>query len=109
MSDPLCEKTCTPCQAGGEPLTGTPLDQYVRQVPQWELIEGKKIRRSFKCKNFAEALAFVNQVGEIAEAEQHHPDISFGWGRATVELTTHKIDGLSPNDFIVAAKIDRLD
>lgn len=109
MNDTLCEKSCTPCQAGGKPLTGTPLDQYAQQVPQWDLIDGGKIRRTFRFKNFAEALAFVNRVGEIAEAEQHHPDISFGWGRATIELTTHKINGLSPNDFIVAAKIDRLD
>ena len=64
--------------------------------------------KEFQFKNFKEALAFANKVGEIAEAEQHHPDLSVGWGRVSVELTTHAIDGLSENDFIVAAKIDEI-
>ena len=79
------------------------------QVPHWEVRdEAHRIERKFKFGNFGEALRFVQQVGELAEAERHHPDISFGWGYATVSLQTKKIKGLHENDFILAAKIDRL-
>jgi len=81
----------------------------LKQIPGWEISDdAKKISRKFKFKNFAEALAFTNRVGEIAESEGHHPDISLGWGRVAIELTTHAIKGLSENDFIVAAKINSL-
>ncbi|KEA61917.1 Pterin-4-alpha-carbinolamine dehydratase [Marinobacterium lacunae] len=79
------------------------------QVPLWTLAEGgKRIRREFTFRNFADALSFVNRVGELAEAEDHHPEIRFGWGHAEIELWTHKIGGLHENDFILAAKIDQL-
>jgi len=78
-------------------------------VPAWALThDATRIERDFKFANFAEAMAFVNQVGGLAEAEGHHPDIAFGWGYAHLTLTTHKIKGLHENDFIMAAKIDRL-
>ena len=109
MVDTLTEKTCTPCKGGIPPLTAQEAERFHGQVPQWELRDdAKRIERKFKFRNFGEALEFVQQVGELAEAEAHHPDISFGWGYATVSLQTKKIKGLHENDFILAAKIDRL-
>lgn len=81
---------------------------YLGEVKDWKVKEGKKIERKFKFKNFKEALGFVDKIGEIAEHEGHHPDIKLGWGRVDVELSTHAIGGLSVNDFILAAKIDRI-
>jgi 4a-hydroxytetrahydrobiopterin dehydratase len=107
--DTLAGKTCTPCKGGIPPLAAREAQAFAAQVPQWELGEEARIlTRTFRFANFREALAFVVRVGELAEAEGHHPDVSFGWGRATVSLQTKKIKGLHENDFIVAAKIDRL-
>lgn len=107
MAEELSGKTCTPCQGGVDPLTPAQAESFRKQTPKWELTDnGTWIRRSFNFGNFAEALDFVNKVGELAEAEGHHPDISFGWGYAEVSLQTHKIKGLHENDFILAAKID---
>src|SRR6516162_1383048 len=109
MLDTLTERTCTPCKGGIPPLTAQERERFHRQVPRWELRDAaKRIERKFTFRNFAEALAFVRQVGELAEGEGHHPDVSFGWGYATVSLQTKKIKGLHENDFIMAAKIDRL-
>lgn len=109
MADDLTGKVCTPCQGGIPPLTHTEAEVLARQTPKWQLTdEATWIRRSFAFGDFVEALAFVNKVGELAEAEGHHPDISFGWGYADVSLQTHKIKGLHENDFILAAKIDAL-
>jgi 4a-hydroxytetrahydrobiopterin dehydratase len=109
MADTLAEKTCTPCRGGVPPL---PRDEALRmqtQAPAWELRDdAHRIERTFRFRNFREALAFVQQVGELAESEGHHPDISFGWGYATVSLSTKKIKGLHQNDFIMASKIDRM-
>jgi 4a-hydroxytetrahydrobiopterin dehydratase len=109
MADTLTGKSCTPCKGGIPPLTVQEAERFHAQVPQWELHDdAKRIERRFKLQNFSEALKFVQRVGELAEAETHHPDISFGWGYATVSLHTKKIKGLHENDFIMAAKIDRL-
>jgi 4a-hydroxytetrahydrobiopterin dehydratase len=109
MADTLTEKTCTPCKGGIPPLTWEEVQRFQVQVPKWELRdETRRIERKFTFKNFGEALRFVRKVGELAETEGHHPDISFGWGYATVRLQTKKIKGLHENDFILAAKIDRL-
>ena len=81
---------------------------YLEEVKDWKVEDGKKIKREFKFEDFKSALAFVNKIGEIAEEEGHHPDIELGWGRVGVELSTHAIGGLSTNDFILAAKIDKL-
>jgi 4a-hydroxytetrahydrobiopterin dehydratase len=107
----LAQKKCVPCEGGVPPITGDELETYLQQVHgDWKLSDDdKKIHREFKFKNFAEALAFVNKVGEIAEAEDHHPDVYLAWGRVTVWLFTHAIGGLSENDFILAAKIDTID
>ena len=105
----LASKTCTPCRGGVPPLEREEAEGYLGQAEGWQLLDdGKRIERTFKFKNFREALAFIDRVGGLAEAEGHHPDISFGWGYATVSLHTHKIKGLHENDFIMAVKINRL-
>ncbi len=105
----LAAKTCTPCQGGIPPLGLDEARRYLADVPGWQLLdEGRKIQRSYKFANFKEALDFVDRVGALAEAEGHHPDITFGWGYAAILLYTHKIKGLHENDFIMAAKIDQL-
>jgi 4a-hydroxytetrahydrobiopterin dehydratase len=107
--DFLTGKVCTPCQGGIPPLTRAEAENLLRQTPKWDLTdEATWIRRSFAFKDFAGALAFVNAVGALAEAEGHHPDIAFGWGYADISLQTHKIKGLHENDFILAAKIDKV-
>ena len=109
MVETLVGKSCTPCKGGIPPLMEGEAQSFQAHVPKWELgDEARRIERTFRFKNFGEALAFVQQVGELAEAEGHHPDISFGRGYAKVSLQTKKIKGLHENDFIMAAKIDRL-
>jgi 4a-hydroxytetrahydrobiopterin dehydratase len=105
----LAEKTCTPCRGGVPPLTRDEAVRFLAQAPKWELgNDASRIGRTFRFRNFGDALTFVQQVGALAEAEGHHPDIGFGWGYATVTLATKKIKGLHENDFIMASKIDRL-
>ena len=109
MSDDLLSKTCTPCRGGVPPLTRAEAEKALGQAPGWALgDEGRSIERSFKFKNFKEALDFVTMVGDLAEVEGHHPDIGFGWGWAKVSWQTKKIKGLHENDFIMAAKTSRL-
>jgi len=109
MSETLVNKTCTPCRGGIPPLTREQAELLHAQAPDWQLPEAPHhIERSFRFRNFREALTFVQEVGELAEAEGHHPNINFGWGNATVSLQTKKIKGLHENDFIMAAKIDRI-
>jgi len=103
----LSEKSCVPCQGGMPPLSQEEAESLLAQTPGWSLTqEGTRLERRFDFKSFAAALAFVNRVGEIAEQEEHHPDISFGWGYATVVYYTHKIGGLHENDFVMAAKLN---
>jgi 4a-hydroxytetrahydrobiopterin dehydratase len=104
----LASKTCVPCRGDVPPLRGAALQELSRQVSEWEVVDEHHLRREFRFKNFREALDFVNRVGELAEEQAHHPDIDFGWGRAAVKIFTHKIDGLTESDFILAAKVDRL-
>ena len=105
----LSQKHCVACEGGVPPLTSEQVAGYRVQVPEWDIAaDEKSISREFVFENFKEALAFVNSVGEIAEAEDHHPDVYLAWGRVRVELWTHAIGGLSENDFILAAKIDQL-
>jgi len=109
MSETLAEKTCTPCRGGVPPLTRDEAQHFQAQAPDWELDDNANhIVRTFRFRNFREALAFVQEIGELAETEGHHPDISFGWGYVTVSLSTKKIKGLHENDFIMASKIDRV-
>jgi 4a-hydroxytetrahydrobiopterin dehydratase len=109
MTEALVEKTCTPCRGGIPPLTRPEAEELLPQAPEWALMDNaQRIEKTVRFGNFREALAFAQKVGELAEAEGHHPDISFGWGHGTVSLRTKKIKGLHENDFIMAAKIDRL-
>lgn len=109
MPENLVDKVCTPCRGGIPPLTPEQASALRAQAPDWTLLDdASRIERSFRFQNFREALAFVQQVGELAESEGHHPDVSFGWGYASISLQTKKIKGLHENDFIMAAKIDRM-
>jgi 4a-hydroxytetrahydrobiopterin dehydratase len=105
----LSDKKCVPCEGGLSPLSADEVSKLLKTTENWEADSNNKfITRNFKSKNFATALDFVNKVGEIAEAEGHHPDIEFGWGYVKIKLQTHSIGGLHENDFIVAAKINNI-
>ena len=110
MND-LLKKKCVPCEGGVIPFNISEIHKYQKKVDGWGVIKNNKgiflLEKKFKFKNFLESQNFVNLVGKIAETEGHHPDLSFGWGYAKVTITTHAIEGLSENDFILAAKIDR--
>jgi 4a-hydroxytetrahydrobiopterin dehydratase len=109
MPTKLVEKTCTPCRGGVPPLERAEAEARLAEAPDWALLDdARRIERGFRFGNFREAAEFVGQVGELAEAEGHHPDIAFGWGYATVSLQTKKIGGLHENDIIMATKIDRI-
>ena len=96
MAEALIEKTCTPCRGGIPPLTRPEAEEVLPQAPEWALMDdAHRIERNFRFGNFREALSFVQKVGELAETEGHHPDISFGWGYGTVSLRTKKIKGLA--------------
>ena len=108
MSD-LLSKRCIPCEGGTEPLMRPAAEKLLKEVNGWQLSgDGKKLSKVYKFVNFAEAMVFANKIAALAEEEGHHPDLSIGWGRVGIELSTHAIGGLSENDFILAAKIDRL-
>lgn len=104
----LASKTCVPCKGGTPPMKGPEVAELAQQVPEWEVVNEHHLRREFRFKTFREALDFVNQVGELAEEQGHHPDISFGWGKVEITVFTHKIDGLTESDFIFAAKVGTL-
>ncbi|MBD3222444.1 4a-hydroxytetrahydrobiopterin dehydratase [bacterium] len=104
----LASKKCVPCSGGVPKMTADEIQELHPQVPDWEVILGHHLRRVFAFDDFAGALAFVNRIGEVAETEGHHPNITFTWGRVEVEIWTHKIDGLAEADFVLAAKIDQL-
>jgi 4a-hydroxytetrahydrobiopterin dehydratase len=109
MSTTLADRTCTPCRGGIPPLTPQEAEALRAQAPDWALRDdATRIERTYRFRNFRESAAFVHQAADLAEAEAHHPDISFGWGYVTVSLRTKKIKGLHENDFIMAAKLDRL-
>lgn len=104
----LSRKRCVPCQGGMPPLHGEELEVLHAQLgSHWEVVGGHHLEKSFDFPDFRQALAFTNQVGEIAEVEGHHPDIHLSWGQVTVTIWTHKIDGLTESDFILAAKVDK--
>jgi len=105
----LTEKKCEPCEGGVPALTREEFESYLEQIDDWTVIDEKQIEKEFTFENFATALEFVNVVGEIAEDENHHPDILLhSWNKVKIRLWTHTICGLSLNDFIVAAKTDRI-
>lgn len=103
----LSEQKCAACQAGGPTLSADAVGELLPQVPAWSLGQGSLVRE-FRFKDFRQAMAFVNRVADLAEGEGHHPDIGIYYSRVRLTLTTHKLGGLSRNDFILAAKIDAL-
>ena len=110
MND-LLNKKCVPCEGGVIPFDISEIHKYQKKVDNWDVVKNKKgiffLEKKFTFKNFIESQNFVNEVGKISEEEVHHPDITFGWGYAKISITTHAIEGLSENDFILATKIDK--
>jgi 4a-hydroxytetrahydrobiopterin dehydratase len=104
----LSSKHCVPCHGGVPRLVGEEIEPLLRQLDGWRVVEEHHLLKDYKFTNFADALSFVNRVGQVAEQEGHHPDINFGWGYAQIKIYTHAIDGLSESDFILAAKIDEV-
>ena len=109
-SKPLAERKCVPCEGGIPALTKEEAEKLMPQLnPEWMLVDDANLlARSFRFKDFKETMKFVNKVADIAEEEGHHPDMTVGYDNVSIELMTHAIGGLSDNDFIVAAKIDKL-
>jgi 4a-hydroxytetrahydrobiopterin dehydratase len=105
----LAKKKCVPCEEGGEPLTREEAEKLMTELNDWALIDDAHLlAKSFHFNDFAESMEFVNKIAAIAEEEGHHPDLTISWGDVGVELTTHAMEGLSENDFIMAAKIDEI-
>lgn len=105
----LAEKECVPCKGDTPPLKGKDLADFARQLePGWQVVRDHHLEKKYKFKDFREALNFTNKVGELAEEQGHHPDIYLAWGEVKVTLWTHKIDGLTQSDFVMAAKTDQL-
>lgn len=103
----LFEEHCAPIEKGSAPLSTAAATALATEIPAWTILN-TTLTREFTCKNFLDAIALVNRVANLAEAEHHHPDINISYNKVRMELTTHKIGGLSRNDFILAAKIDRI-
>ena len=108
----LLDKKCVPCEGNLSPFDLSEIHKYQKKVDGWDIIQNKKniylLEKKFNFKNFLQSQKFVNEVGKVSEEEGHHPDITFGWGYAIINITTHAIEGLSENDFILAAKIDKI-
>ena len=111
MSD-LLDKKCVPCEGGVKAFDISEIHKYQKKVDGWNIVQNDKkiflLVKDFKFQNFMKSQNFINKVGEIAEKEGHHPDISFGWGYAKVKIFTHAIKGLHESDFVLAAKVDRI-
>jgi 4a-hydroxytetrahydrobiopterin dehydratase len=109
IPQPLTARKCKPCEAGGAPLPGSAAQVLLQDLKGWAIIEGKLIRKLVTCRNFLDAVGLIQRIAELAEAEDHHPDLHLtNYKKLTIDLSTHAVGGLSENDFIVAAKIDRL-
>ena len=104
----LADRQCVPCRGGVPPLKGDEVQALLGQLAGWQAVGEHHLLKTYRFQTFRETLAFVNQVGELAEEQGHHPDICFGWGKAEISIWTHKIDGLTESDFVLAAKIDKL-
>lgn len=104
----LADKKCIPCRGGVPTLTESEIDPLIKELPEWQVIEGKKLYRSIKFKDFVQPMELANKIAAIAEEEGHHPDLIVRWGELVIEIWTHKVNGLTESDFILAAKIDNL-
>ena len=104
----LAERQCVPCRGGVPPLQGPEIEKLLGQLNGWQVINEHHLQKGYRFEDFRASLQFVNRIGELAESQGHHPDICFGWGQAEVKIWTHKIDGLTESDFVLAAKIDKL-
>jgi 4a-hydroxytetrahydrobiopterin dehydratase len=104
----LAQKHCVPCRGGVPPLKGAELENFKAQVTGWDVVDEHHLSKTYPFPDFQKALDFVNRVGAIAEQEGHHPDLYLSWGKTRVEIWTHKINGLTESDFILAAKIDQI-
>ena len=104
----LSSKQCVPCRGGVPALRGEDITKLQDQLADWKVVNEHYLQKSYRFKDFREAQTFVNRVGDLAEEQGHHPDICFGWGNAEISIWTHKINGLTESDFILAAKIDKL-
>jgi 4a-hydroxytetrahydrobiopterin dehydratase len=102
----LAQRTCVPCRGGVPPLTSQQIAPLLAQVKGWKVIDNHHLEKPYDLADFAQALALVNRIGAIAEEQGHHPDLYLAWGRVEVKIWTHKIDGLTESDFILAAKCD---
>ncbi len=108
MSERLTQKKCVPCSGDIPALKRPAIEVLQKDVPRWNVVKAHHLQREFKFPDFKQALEFVNRVGVIAEQEGHHPDLLLSWGKVDVSIWTHKINGLTESDFILAAKIDQL-
>lgn len=104
----LTERACAPCRGGIPALTESELKPFLMEIPDWEMVDGARLVRSFKFSNFAGPMMLASRIGELAEREGHHPDLHIRWGELKIELWTHASGGLTQNDFILAAKIDQI-
>jgi len=109
MASELASRECVPCRGGVPPLAGPALDDLLGRLGGgWSIADGHHLEKEFRFKNFRDALAFANRVGELAEKVNHHPDLAVSWGRVKVTVFTHKVNGLTETDFVFAAKVDAL-
>src|SRR5690606_22142052 len=104
----LASRECVPCRGGVPPLTPEEREPLLKQLEGWQVADGQHVSKTYKFDNFVDAIAFVNRVGEQADANGHHPDIALSWGMVRIDIHTHAIDGLTESDFILAAKCDRV-
>lgn len=106
--DNLLNNKCVPCSLGDIPLDEDGINEYIKSIDGWTVIDNQIIEKKYKFKAFLDGLDFINQIAHLAEDEGHHPDLMLSWGKVVVRLTTHKIKGLHKNDYVMAAKIDEL-
>ncbi len=108
LRESLSSKSCTPCQGGVAPLSKEKTNSLLNQLNNWMLVNNHHLTKTYTFPDFLHALAWVNKIGALAEQEGHHPDLYLSWGKVSIEIWTHKIDGLTESDFVLAAKIDKL-
>ena len=104
----LAEQECKPCRGGVPPLSAAEASGLLEQLDRWEIVDGHHLTKTFSLTDFAAALSLTNRIGNVAEQQRHHPDLHLSWGKVRVDIWTHKIDGLSESDFVLAAKIDAI-